>query len=61
MTGCTPARAEHMLEDAARAYLHDRLSGKDTLLMCGTDAMAANIQIPQVENGSTRERRARRA
>jgi hypothetical protein len=36
-------RAEHMLELAARAYLHDRLSGKDTLLMCGTDAMAAEL------------------
>jgi len=36
-------RAEHILEDAARAYLHDRLCGKDTLLMCGTDAMAAEL------------------
>jgi hypothetical protein len=36
-------RAEQMLDQAARAYLHDRLSGKDTLLMCGTDAMAAEL------------------
>ena len=36
-------RAEQMLDAAARAYLHDRLSGKDTLLMCGTDAMAAEL------------------
>jgi hypothetical protein len=35
--------AEHMLEDAARAYLHDHLSGKDTLLMAATDAMAAEL------------------
>ena len=36
-------RAEHILDEAARAYLHDRLSGKDTLLMCGTDVMAAEL------------------
>ena len=36
-------RAEHILDPAARAYLHDRLPGKDTLLMCGTDAMAAEL------------------
>jgi hypothetical protein len=35
--------AEHMLDDAARAYLHDHLSGKDTLLMAATDAMAAEL------------------
>ena len=29
-------KGEDMLEDAARAYLHDRLNGKDTLLMTGT-------------------------
>ncbi len=34
---------EEMLEDAARAYLHDRLAGKDTLLMAGTEAMAAEL------------------
>ena len=34
---------EDILEDAARAYLHERLSGKDTLLMAGTDAMAAEL------------------
>ena len=34
---------EDMLEDAARAYLHDRLAGKDTLLMAGTEAMAAEL------------------
>ncbi len=34
---------EHMLEDAARAYLHDHLSGKDTLLMAATDAMTAEL------------------
>ena len=32
-----------MLEDAARAYLHDRLAGRDTLLMAGTEAMAAEL------------------
>jgi hypothetical protein len=36
-------RAEDVLEDAARAYLHDRLSGQDTVLMAGTDAMAAEL------------------
>lgn len=35
--------AEDILEDAARAYLHDRLNGKDTLLMAGTEAMAAEL------------------
>ena len=35
--------AEQIAEEAARAYLHDRLSGKDTLLMCGTDALAAEL------------------
>jgi len=35
--------AEQMLEDAARAYLHDRLNGRDTLLMAGSDAMAAEL------------------
>jgi hypothetical protein len=35
--------AEQITEDAARAYLHDRLSGKDTLLMCGSEAMAAEL------------------
>jgi hypothetical protein len=34
---------EDMLEDAARAYLHDRLNGKDTLLMTGTEARAAEL------------------
>ena len=34
---------EDMLEDAARAYLHDRLAGKDTLLMAGTEALAAEL------------------
>jgi hypothetical protein len=34
---------EEMLEDAARAYLHDRLAGNDTLLMAGTEAMAAEL------------------
>ena len=34
---------KEMLEDAARAYLHDRLAGKDTLLMAGTDARAAEL------------------
>jgi hypothetical protein len=36
-------QAEDVLEDAARAYLHDRLNGHDTLLMAGTDAMAAEL------------------
>jgi DNA transposition AAA+ family ATPase len=35
--------AENILEDAARAYLHDRLNGQDTLLMAGTDGMAAEL------------------
>ena len=35
--------AERITDDAAHAYLHDRLSGKDTLLMCGTEAMAAEL------------------
>ena len=35
--------AEQMLEDAARAYLHDRLTGHDTLLMAGSDALAAEL------------------
>ena len=34
---------EDILEDAARAYLHDRLAGKDTLLMAGTEALAAEL------------------
>jgi hypothetical protein len=34
---------EDMLEDAARAYLHDRLAGKDTLLMAGTEARASEL------------------
>ena len=34
---------EDILEDAARAYLHDRLNGKDTLLMTGTEARAAEL------------------
>jgi hypothetical protein len=34
---------EEMLEDAARAYLHDRLAGKDTLLITGTEARAAEL------------------
>ena len=42
MTGCTPGAPTH-LDTAARAYLHDRLSGKDTLLICATDAMAAEL------------------
>jgi hypothetical protein len=36
-------KGEDILEDAARAYLHDRLNGKDTLLMTGTDARAAEL------------------
>ena len=43
MTGCTPDAPSTSSTTAARAYLHDRLSGKDTLLMCGTDAMAAEL------------------
>ena len=35
--------AEQIADEAARAYLHDRLSGKDALLMCGTDALAAEL------------------
>ncbi len=35
--------AEDILEDAARAYLHDRLSGQHTVLMAGTDVMAAEL------------------
>jgi hypothetical protein len=35
--------AEHVLEDAARAYLHDRLNGQHTILMTGTDSMAAEL------------------
>jgi hypothetical protein len=31
------------VEDAARAYLHDRLNGQHTMLMTGTDAMAAEL------------------
>jgi hypothetical protein len=34
---------EDIVEDAARAYLHARLNGKDALLMAGTDAMAAEL------------------
>jgi TrwC relaxase/AAA domain len=34
---------EDMLEDAARAYLHDRLNGKDTLLITRTEALAAEL------------------
>jgi len=36
-------RAEDILEDAARAYLHDRLNGQHTILMAATDAMAAEL------------------
>ena len=36
-------QAEEIMEDAARAYLHDRLNGQHTLLMAGTDAMAAEL------------------
>lgn len=36
-------KGEDILEDAARAYLHDRLNGKDTLLMTGTEARAAEL------------------
>jgi hypothetical protein len=35
--------AEDILEDAARAYLHDRLNGRHTILMAGTDTMAAEL------------------
>ena len=34
---------EDILDDAARAYLHDRLAGKDTLLMAGTETRAAEL------------------
>ena len=34
---------EDIMDDAARAYLHDRLAGKDTLLMTGTEARAAEL------------------
>jgi hypothetical protein len=34
---------EDMLEEAARAYLHERLVGKDTLLIAGTEARAAEL------------------
>jgi hypothetical protein len=36
-------RAEGVLEDAARAYLHDRLTGQDTLLMAATEGMAVEL------------------
>jgi len=35
--------AEEILEDAARAYLHDRLNGQHTVLMAGTELMAAEL------------------
>ena len=35
--------AEQIADEAARAYLHDRLSGKDALLMCGTEGLAAEL------------------
>jgi len=35
--------AEQVADEAARAYLHDRLSGEDTLLMCGSEALAAEL------------------
>ena len=35
--------AEQIADEAARAYLHDRLYGKNALLMCGTDALAAEL------------------
>ena len=35
--------AEDILEDAARAYLHDRLNGQHTILMAGTDTTAAEL------------------
>ena len=38
---------EDILEDAARAYLHDRLYGKDTLLMAGTDAHGRRAVPPR--------------
>jgi TrwC relaxase/AAA domain len=35
--------AEDVLEDAARAYLHDWLNGKDALLMAATEGLAAEL------------------
>ena len=35
--------ADEILEDAARAYLHDKLNGNDTLLMAGTEELAAEL------------------
>jgi AAA domain len=35
--------AEQILDDDARAYLHDRLSGRDTLLMAASEALAAEL------------------
>ncbi len=35
--------AEDILDGAARAYLHDRLSGQEALLIAGNDAMAAEL------------------
>jgi conjugative relaxase-like TrwC/TraI family protein len=37
------ATAEQAADEAARAYVHDRLSGRDTLLMCGSEALAAEL------------------
>jgi conjugative relaxase-like TrwC/TraI family protein len=37
------ATAEQAVDEAARAYAHDRLSGKDALLMCGSEALAAEL------------------
>jgi len=37
------ATAEQAADQAAHAYLHDRLSGKDTLLLCGSEALAAEL------------------
>jgi hypothetical protein len=34
---------EDIMDDAVRAYLHDRLAGRDTLLMTGTEARAAEL------------------
>ncbi len=36
-------RGEDVLEDAGRAYLHDRLNGQHTVLMAGTEAVAAEL------------------
>jgi hypothetical protein len=36
-------QAEDILEDAARAWLHDHLNGQHALLMAGTDALAAEL------------------